>query len=72
MTQTFKLHIDTGNAAFNDDAGGAAAEVARILRDVADRIENNDDLPSYRGLHDVNGNRVGEASTSGERADDET
>jgi len=47
------ITIDTGNAAFEDDAG---AECARILRDAATALERG-----TRGapLHDYNGNRVG-------------
>ncbi|USN14482.1 hypothetical protein PAPPERLAPAPP_01130 [Brevundimonas phage vB_BpoS-Papperlapapp] len=50
----FKLEIDTGNAAFDDDA--KPGELARILRDLADKIENGADMGAVR---DVNGNRVG-------------
>ncbi|HEV2530938.1 hypothetical protein [Phenylobacterium sp.] len=49
----FRLEIDTHNAAFDD---GAASEVARILRQVAKRIEAGE----LEGEPwDVNGNRVG-------------
>ena len=47
------LTIDTGNAAFGDDP---AAEVVRILRKAAGRIEVGD-WPA--GLLDINGNLVG-------------
>jgi hypothetical protein len=49
----FKIEIDTGNAAFEDDKG---AEVARILRDVATALERG---TRAAPLHDYNGNRVG-------------
>lgn len=50
----FKLQIDTGNAAFDD--GSLKLEVARILRDVADRLE----VGAYvNKLRDINGNTVG-------------
>jgi hypothetical protein len=52
---SFKLTIETENAAFDDEP---EAEVARILRAVAERLE-------IAGLtdgacYDVNGNRVGD------------
>lgn len=56
---TFRLYIRTENAAFAD--GNEAAEVARILREAADQIDNRG-IPlatSSRSLHDINGNRVG-------------
>ena len=56
----FKLEIETGNAAFFDMDGNpdAGAEIARILRRVAEAMENGS-----RGmqLHDANGNHVGRA-----------
>lgn len=52
--QMFKLEIETGNAAFEDDA---RIEVARILREVAARLER--DLETTRGIQDLNGNTVG-------------
>lgn len=52
----FELHIGTDNAAFED---GPGPEIARILRELADLVE--DDLPPDHvvRLRDVNGNRVG-------------
>lgn len=50
----FKLEIETGNAAFDDE--GKAYEIARILRDLADKIENGAEAGSVR---DINGNKVG-------------
>ena len=58
-----KLFIETGNAAFDDQP---ATELARILRDLAARIES--DPESYIVLRDVNGNKVGECTIS-ERAE---
>lgn len=55
---TFKLTIDTTNAAFDDSP---EQEVARILRELAKRIEARG-LPPARGvdvLRDTNGNMVG-------------
>lgn len=50
----FKLEIDTGNAAF--DYGDKGYEIARILRDIAAKVENGADSGSVR---DLNGNKVG-------------
>ena len=54
---TYKLKLDCGNAAFgDDDVMTRGAEVARILRETADRVEHG----SLGGnLFDMNGNRVG-------------
>jgi hypothetical protein len=52
----FKIEIDCGNAAFEDDATG---EVARILRSLADRLERG--MAASFPLHDFNGNKVGTA-----------
>ena len=57
---TFNLTIEANNAAFED--AGAGNEVARILRELADRLE---DSPLVDGdeylLRDYNGNTVGKA-----------
>ena len=55
----FKLTIKTDNAAFSEDEGGPNLEVARLLREAADKIENGGDGGV---LMDVNGNRVGSYS----------
>lgn len=56
-----ELTIDLGNAAFGDEAGTAASEVARILRVYARKIQTpHYDLERY--LTDINGNRVGAAA----------
>ena len=52
----FKLHIETGNAAFDDDNGGRN-EVASMLRSLANRLDNGSEMTG--GLYDFNGNRVG-------------
>jgi hypothetical protein len=52
---SFTLKFKTDNAAFGDGAG--AAEVARILRDVADKVANGRD---YGSVQDINGNTVGD------------
>lgn len=56
MTITITIQCD--NAAFDD--GHAGAEVARILRKLAARVDG-DSLSDYCGssLHDINGNKVG-------------
>lgn len=52
-----RLSMELGNDAFADDA---ASEVARILRVLADRIEQG--LPDEPiRLRDINGNTVGQA-----------
>jgi hypothetical protein len=50
----FNLTIDTDNATFQD--GNATAEIARILRDIADKLERG--LLSGHTI-DMNGNHVG-------------
>lgn len=55
FTKTFTITFDTGNAAFADDP---AIEIVRILREVADRIENCARFPDY--VYDLNGNHIGE------------
>jgi hypothetical protein len=49
----FTLKIKTDNAAFDD----TAQEIARILRDTADRLERGGEFGTLR---DINGNTVGE------------
>jgi hypothetical protein len=49
----FVLKIDTGNAAFEDDPN---YELARILRAVADKVENGH---ADGRCYDINGNKVG-------------
>ena len=52
-----RLSMELGNDAFADDCAG---EIARILRVLADRIEQG--LPDEPiRLRDVNGNTVGQA-----------
>jgi hypothetical protein len=52
---TFKLEINTDNAAFD---GAPLLEVARMLRDLASHLEDAGDTINLP-LYDVNGNRVG-------------
>jgi len=58
----FTLTIKTDSAAFDLDAGGVSAELARILRDLALRIDRGSDVLHVQtgSLYDINGNRVGE------------
>jgi len=52
-----RLTIETENAAFEGDA--MPAEVARILRHTADRIEAGDFSGLYQTVRDSNGNACG-------------
>ena len=52
----FKLVIHTDNAAFGDSVMEHGAELARILRDIANRLEGGSIAGSAR---DMNGNNVG-------------
>ena len=61
-SQIFRLKIETGNAAFED--AGTPQEVARILREIAGRIEDRACLPDCLPVYDYNGNRCGEFKTS--------
>jgi hypothetical protein len=60
---TFNLRLTTDNAAFDD--GQEAAETARILRSLADRLEQGESFEEGRSscwlLRDGNGNAVGSA-----------
>jgi hypothetical protein len=51
----FKIKIECDNAAFENDP---LAEVARILREAADKLEQGQD--GFK-LRDINGNTVGSA-----------
>ena len=53
------ITIRTGNAAFTDYP---VSETARILRDLAERLER-DDIPPEK-LMDINGNHVGEVTVA--------
>jgi hypothetical protein len=54
---TFILRIQTDNDAFSPEP---SAELARILRREADRIEKLGAPVVFRSVHDINGNPVGE------------
>ena len=52
----FRLNLNCDNAAFDELPNH---EIARILREAADRIEAGDLPAGYTNLHDINGNAVG-------------
>lgn len=51
-----KIAFEIGNDAFDDGYSGRI-ESARILREIADTLENGS--PAFGGVYDANGNRVG-------------
>ena len=64
MIARFTLSIKCSGFAFDDETGAvthesAAPELARILRDVAYRIEDGDSFDVFRNCRDINGNIVG-------------
>lgn len=65
MAHTFTVKIDCGNAAFTDPRDGtvttdsAASELARILREIADQLDNGVDYGWFKTIRDINGNDVG-------------
>lgn len=50
-----RIEFETDNDAFEDSL---TSEVARILREIANKIENGDDLGGG-SVKDVNGNTIG-------------
>jgi hypothetical protein len=58
LKRTFKLEVDCENAAFEE----WQAEIARILRELAHKLDQDDGRRDLGGgyLMDVNGNRVGD------------
>lgn len=56
MTKQFIVQMTCDNDAFQPDPN---AEIARILRVMADRIESGDRYDTFRNIHDSNGNVVG-------------
>lgn len=52
--KVFRVKIETGNAAFSD--GNRNYEIARILRELADKLEHGHEPATVR---DINGNTVG-------------
>ncbi|MGA2263863.1 MAG: hypothetical protein ABSH28_20825 [Acidobacteriota bacterium] len=64
------IEVDMNNAAFTEDGPGAESyEAARILRDLADRIECHPHFsPGHsQALRDINGNEVGRMGIHGDR-----
>jgi len=57
------IKIDTSSAAFGDNSG---EETARILRNLAERLEGSGVLArsDTKFLHDLNGNSVGTYTTT--------
>jgi hypothetical protein len=55
MSERITITIETGNSAFDD---GPMTEVARILRELANKMKNDGILQDAR-LFDHNGNSVG-------------
>jgi hypothetical protein len=58
----FDLEISTLNAAFAD--GNGFREIARLLRQAADKIESEGQTGWTGYIRDINGNRVGEFTIS--------
>ena len=54
----FYLKFKTDNAAFDDGHGGRA-EIARILRELARRVEGGESMDKHSNILDNNGNIVG-------------
>ena len=54
----FKLTIDTDNAAFGGEPYELHEEVARILKEVAAKLQERGPTDGF-ALHDLNGNDVG-------------
>lgn len=71
-TLTFRAMFDCGNAAFHPDDQDddcevddlnppteMRGEIARILRQIADKVEAGEECHHHRTIFDVNGNDVG-------------
>lgn len=56
---TFIVKFDTDNEAFQSDCD---AEIARILRIIAVKVEQHGCGGSFETIHDINGNNVGRYS----------
>jgi hypothetical protein len=65
----FKVLIEMGNDAFDQDDG--RPELARILRELADRVENGKECRETF-LRDINGNIVGKAMKTDKLRQDAT
>jgi hypothetical protein len=53
----FELKFDTDNAAFDADNGNY--EIARILRDIANNVEEGISHNVQYSVRDINGNKIG-------------
>ena len=63
----FHLSFDMDNAAFDEEQGGPAAEVHRLLRRLAVRVQREPLVPGEGGpIHDSNGATVGQWFVAGE------
>lgn len=51
-----KIEFETENAAFEDDR---AAETARIIHEIADRIADGWTVDIIGNIRDINGNQIG-------------
>lgn len=57
-----KITLTTDNAAFGDSPTAKATEVARILRDLAGRLDHGF---TFHKVRDANGNTVGAVERTG-------
>ena len=66
MKATITIQMD--NAAFENENDTNGAELGRILRELAENLENGGTLSAGEGinLRDTNGNRVGKLEVSDE------
>lgn len=55
----FQLYIRTDNDVFSDDVPLGGGEIARILREIADKVEKDGCPYHFTTIHDKNGNDVG-------------
>jgi len=53
----FQMRFDTENEAF--ECGNRESETARILREIADRVERGAASGMFQNVHDLNGNVIG-------------
>jgi hypothetical protein len=59
-----RIAFNTDNAAFSEDRG---AEIARILRSLANVLECADNSSDEGTVHDINGNTVGKWNLPAQR-----
>lgn len=66
------IEINTGNDAFARHPDGPSGETARILREIADKIQARDSLRrlDFPVARDENGNRVGEVTYEGDLSEE--